>query len=96
MAAYLIFDVEQTNDRQMHDEYRRRAAPTLEQYGVKFVVGSGACETIEGNWHSQGMVILEFEDTEHFKRWYDSPEYKEIRKLRFQALTTRVILIQGD
>ena len=79
-------------------EYVQRVPPTLEKYGVKplvLVVGSAGYETIEGNWQSQGMIILEFEDREHFERWYHSPEYQEILPLRMQATSGQAILTLG-
>ena len=79
----------------MFAEYAQRAAPILAKYGVKFLVGGAAYETIEGNWQAQGVTILEFEDREHFERWYDSPEYKETRPLRIQATSGRAILAPG-
>ncbi|GCE23559.1 hypothetical protein KDK_73590 [Dictyobacter kobayashii] len=51
---------------------------------------------IEGNWQSQGMVILEFEDREHFERWYNSPEYQGILPLHLQATSGRLLLIKLD
>ncbi|QBD74947.1 DUF1330 domain-containing protein [Ktedonosporobacter rubrisoli] len=96
MAVYFIVDTMKVTDPQMHAEYSQRAASTLEQYGVKFLVGGSAPhEVIEGIWQTQGVAVLEFEDREHFKRWYDSPEYKEIRRLRIQSTSNRAIVILG-
>jgi uncharacterized protein (DUF1330 family) len=95
MAVYAISDTVEITDPQMLAEYVQRVAPTLEKYGVKpLVAGSAGYETIEGNWQSQGMIILEFEDREHFERWYNSPEYQEILPLRMQATSGRAILIK--
>jgi uncharacterized protein (DUF1330 family) len=94
MAAYFIVDVK-VHDPQLYEDYRKLVGPTLERYGGKFLVRGGASETIEGDWQPQRLVILEFDDTEQFKRWYHSPEYTEARSIRFQASTARAILIQG-
>jgi len=98
MAVYAISDTVEITDPQMLAEYVQRVPPTLEKYGVKplvLVVGSVGYETIEGNWQSQGVIILEFEDREHFERWYNSPEYQEILPLRMQATSGRAILTLG-
>jgi len=98
MAVYAISDTVEITDPQMLAEYVQRVPPTLEKYGVKPLVlvgGSAGYETIEGNWQSQGMIILEFEDREHFERWYNSPEYQEILPLRMQATSGRAILTLG-
>jgi uncharacterized protein (DUF1330 family) len=94
MAAYFIVDVN-VEDPAMYEEYRKRVNPTLEKYGGAFLARGGATETIEGDWQPQRLVILEFADSEHFKRWYHSPEYTEARAIRFQASQARAILVQG-
>jgi uncharacterized protein (DUF1330 family) len=95
MAVYAISDTAEITDPQMLAEYIQHVAPTLQKYGVKpLVAGSAEYETIEGNWRSQGMIILEFADREHFERWYNSPEYQEILPLRLQATFGRAILIK--
>ncbi|WP_126556974.1 DUF1330 domain-containing protein [Dictyobacter kobayashii] len=69
----------------------------LKKYGVKpLIAGRAEYEMIEGNWQSQGMVILEFEDREHFERWYNSPEYQGILPLHLQATSGRLLLIKLD
>ncbi len=94
MAVYFLSDIKVTNPS-LYDEYRKLVAPTLEQYGGKFLVRGGACESIEGAWKPERLVIVEFEDAAQFHRWYDSPEYTEARNIRFQASTADGILIQG-
>lgn len=95
MAAYFVVDIQEITDQQTYTDYSKQVKPTLEQYGGKFVVRGGAYETIEGGWQPQRFVILEFADTEQFKRWYNSPEYSKIRPLRFAASTARAIVVQG-
>ena len=94
MAVYFVVDIK-VHDPQVYEDYRKLVNPTLERYGGKFLVRGGTCETIEGDWQPQRLVILEFDDTEQFKRWYYSPEYSEARSIRFQASTAQAILVQG-
>jgi uncharacterized protein (DUF1330 family) len=94
MAAYFIVDVKVENP-ELYEEYRKGVARTLQLYGGTFLVRGGKCETIEGDWLPQRFVIVEFKNAEQFQRWYHSPEYSEIRKIRFQASTSRAILVQG-
>lgn len=94
MAAYFIVDVN-VEDPITYEEYRKLVQPTLELHGGKFLARGGATETIEGGWQSQRLVIIEFENTEQFRRWYDSPEYTAAREIRFRASHARAILVQG-
>lgn len=94
MAAYFIVDVK-VEDPTTYEEYRKRVNATLEPYGGKFLARGGATESIEGGWQAERLVILEFADTDHFKRWYNSPEYSEIKEIRWRASTAKAILVQG-
>jgi len=49
MSAYIIVEIEIT-DPVGYDEYKKQAAATVEQYGGKYIVRGGACETLEGAW----------------------------------------------
>lgn len=95
MAAYFVVDIKEITDPQTYAEYRQGVGATLEQYGGKFLVRGGAYETIEGDWQSQRLVIIEFADVAQFKRWYNSPEYSKLLKLRHSASTSRAVVIQG-
>lgn len=94
MAAYIIADVEVT-DPETYAEYRKVVPPTLEQYGGRFVVRGGAHETLEGDWQPGRVVVLEFDDVAAAKRWYDSPEYSEIKAIRQRASRGTLIVVEG-
>lgn len=94
MAAYIIADVEIT-DPETYAEYRKVVPPTLEQYGGRFVVRGGAHETLEGDWQPARVVVLEFDDVAAAKRWYDSPEYSEIKAIRQRASRGSLIVVEG-
>jgi len=47
------------------------------------------------DWQSQRLVVVEFADVQQFKRWYNSPEYSELLKLRLNASTSRAVVVQG-
>lgn len=95
MAVYFVLDIEKVTDQEKIAEYSQRGVETIKQYGGKLVVIGGAPETVEGNWQPQAVAILEFEDVEHFKRWYDSSEYQDVKPLRLQGSISRAMLLQG-
>ncbi|GCE45375.1 uncharacterized protein (DUF1330 family) [Thermosporothrix hazakensis] len=94
MSVYFIVDVKIT-DPKAYEEYRKQVQPTLDLYGGKFLVRGGKTWTIEGDWDPERIVIAEFQDEQHFRAWYDSPEYSKVRAIRFSASTSRGILVQG-
>jgi uncharacterized protein (DUF1330 family) len=94
MAVYFIVDVT-IDDPQSYAEYSKQVGPMVARYGGRFLVRGGVTSTVEGDWQLQRLVVIEFTDTEHFRAWYDSPEYTEVRTIRFQASTARAVLAQG-
>ena len=63
MTAYAIFDTD-VHDQTVMGEYLEKVAPTLKQYGAKFVVGTSEIDTVEGGWAPRRIAILECEDIE--------------------------------
>ena len=94
MPAYIIVEIEIT-DSVGYEEYKKRAAATVAQYGGKYIVRGGACETVEGDWKPKRIVVLQFDNLERAKAWLNSPEYVEPRKQRRRTAKTRMILVEG-
>jgi uncharacterized protein (DUF1330 family) len=59
------------------------------------VLAGGEPTVIEGEWHGDRAVVIEFEDQAHFRAWYDSPEYQEALKIRLAATDSRAALVPG-
>ena len=50
---------------------------------------------LEGDWDPARLVVLEFPDLEAAKRWYDSPQYQDAKRLREGAANLRMVAVQG-
>ncbi len=94
MAAYVIVDIYIT-DLVGYEEYKRLAAPTVTQYGGRYIARGGKTEILEGNWKPNRLVILEFESVEKAKQWLHSPQYSLARRLRHKTATTNMIVVEG-
>lgn len=94
MPAYIIVEIEIT-DSVGYEEYKKQAAATVEQYGGKYIVRGGVCETLEGDWKPKRLVVLQFDNMERAKAWLNSAEYVEPRKQRHRTASTRMILVEG-
>ncbi len=95
MAVYFVLEIEKVYDQQKFAEYAQRGVPTIQQAGGRLLVVGGSPEEVEGNWQPQAVAILEFADVEHFKGWYNSPDYREVMPLRLQGTASRGVLLQG-
>ncbi len=94
MAAYVIVDVDVT-DQARYDEYRKLSGPSVAAYNGQYIVRGGAVETLEGDWLPKRLVVIEFESVDQAKRWYNSPEYIEARRVRQGAATFNMIVVEG-
>lgn len=94
MSAYVIVDIEVT-DPAGYEEYKKLAPPTLQIYGGKYIARGGYNETLEGDWHANRLVILEFESLEKVKAWLNSPEYAPARALRHKYARTNMVVVEG-
>jgi uncharacterized protein (DUF1330 family) len=59
------------------------------------VATDGAPEVIEGEWTSDRVVILAFDNCDAFTTWLNAPEYQEIVKDRCAAAETTMLLVRG-
>jgi uncharacterized protein (DUF1330 family) len=94
MAAYVIGDIEVT-DPAIYDDYRKQVAATVAKYGGRFAVRGGKVESLEGGWAPKRVVLLEFPSFEQALKWYRSPEYAPLIKLRQKASRGKLILVEG-
>jgi uncharacterized protein (DUF1330 family) len=83
MAYYFVANYDVT-DPEMYAKYPPAVGPTLGQYGAKILVVDHEPKDIEGK-SGNTLIILEFESEEACRRWYDSPEYQAVVKLRTDA-----------
>jgi len=94
MAAYLVVEIE-VKDQAEFENYKQMAGAAILAYGGKYLVRGGAMTTLEGDWHPERFVIVEFESAEKAREWWDSQEYEEAKNLRQRVANTRMILVEG-
>jgi uncharacterized protein (DUF1330 family) len=94
MSAYIIVEVT-IHDHDAYEEYKKLTPASLLPFEGKFVVRGGACETLEGGWEPQRIVVLEFPTMEQAKAWWASDTYAPARAIRWNAANSRMIVIQG-
>lgn len=96
MSAFFFFDVQEITDQDKMNEYRQNIGELVEKYEGKYRVIGGEQQLLEGDWQPNFPVLIEFENIEKARRWYDSPEYKDLKALRLSATKGSAVLIDGD
>ena len=94
MPAYVIVETD-IRDPEQYERYRAASPGAVHSGGGRFVVRGGELAVLEGDWNPSRLVVLEFEDLEAAKRWYDSPEYEQAKRLRESAANLRMVAVQG-
>ena len=94
MTAYVLVDID-VHDPVKYEEYKKLAPDSIALYGGKYIARGGKTETLEGDWSPKRLVILQFDNSEQAKKWLNSPEYSEVRKMRLQTTHSQMIVIEG-
>ena len=94
MAAYVFAQIEVT-DAGLYEEYRKQVLAVVKHYGGKFIVRGGKVDPKEGDWRPERMIALEFPSMEQAQKWYHSPEYAPLIKLRQKASKGKLIIVEG-
>jgi uncharacterized protein (DUF1330 family) len=92
--GYWIGHVDVT-DPERYKDYIAANAVAFGKYGARFLVRNGACEVPEGGLKGRRHVVLEFDSYATAKACYDSPEYQAAIKIRLEASTGDLVIIEG-
>ena len=94
MPAYVIAETD-VHDLEQYARYKAASPGAIAAGGGRFIARGGELAVLEGDWRPNRLVLVEFEDLEAAKRWYDSPEYREARRLREGAATLHIVAVEG-
>jgi uncharacterized protein (DUF1330 family) len=94
MNAYVIAEIEIT-DPAGYEDYRRQVPGVIAKYGGRYVVRGGKVESLEGGWSPKRMAVVEFPSLEQALKFYRSPEYAPLIKIRQKASRGKLIIVEG-
>jgi uncharacterized protein (DUF1330 family) len=94
MPAYVIVETD-VHDEEQYERYKAASPGAIAAGGGRFLARGGELAVLEGDWRPKRLVLLEFADLEEARRWYDSPEYRDARRLREGAATLHMVAVDG-
>jgi uncharacterized protein (DUF1330 family) len=94
MPAYVIVETD-VHDPEQYERYKAASPGAVAAGGGRFIVRGGEMAVLEGDWQPKRLVVLEFEDLDAAKRWYESPEYQDAKRLREGAAHLRMVAVEG-
>jgi len=96
MPAYIVIDRLSVTDPEVFGRYQPTATAAVTSHGGRYVLPHGAqIETLEGNWKPDRIVLIEFDDANQAKQWWNSTEYAKARAVHRQATIANIILVDG-
>jgi len=79
-----------------YEEYRKQVPAVIAKYGGRFTVRGGKVEPLERRLVAEApQRCLNFRTLEQALKWYRSPEYAPLIKLRQKASRGRMVLVEG-
>ena len=94
MPAYLIAQV-RIYDVEAYKDYAGRSPEVIAAFGGRVLARGPAAEMLEGPGAGVRVVIVEFATVEAARKFYRSPEYQAIRKIRAPAAEAEVLIVEG-
>lgn len=92
--AYVII-TEAIHDPETMAEYSKASAPSLAEHGAKVLSVDTRPRILEGSWHGDRTVMLEFESVEAARAWYDSEDYQAALPIRQAAAASNAVVLSG-
>jgi len=92
--GYLIAHI-RVQDEEGMQKFRQIAGPTIAEYGGKVLVREPNPDVREGKDSGLALVI-EFENIETTRKFYESEKYQAAKAIRELASDTDLILVEGS
>lgn len=94
MPAYIVVETD-IHDAEQYELYKQASPAAVEAGGGRFIARGGEVAILEGDWQPKRLVLLEFPDLEAAKRFYESPEYQDAKRLREGAAGLNMVAVEG-
>jgi len=83
------------HDPEVYETYKQQAPISLAAYGGRYLTRGGALEVLSGSWPGERTIIVEFSSIAAGRAWHESKEYAPARRLRDQAASVNVVIVEG-
>jgi uncharacterized protein (DUF1330 family) len=92
--GYVIL-TEAIKDPEGMKAYAKAAGPTMGEGGCKILSVVTKPHVLEGDWHGDQTVVLEFDSVDAARAWYESEAYQKAAKLRQSAADCNAVILSG-
>ena len=93
-AGYVIAQLKVTNPEN-YKEYVAKVSEVVKKYDGEYLVRNGEYQSVEGEIKFPRLVVIKFPTYEKALEWYNSDEYKPIKKIRLENSEGSNIIVKG-
>lgn len=93
MAKGYVILTEAIKDPEGMKAYAQAAGSAMS--GATILAVDTSPKVIEGDWHGDQTVVLEFESVDAAQAWYESESYQKAAKLRQAAADCNAVILSG-
>ena len=93
-AGYVIAQLKVKNPEN-YEEYKEKVNSIIKKFGGEYLVRGGDHQVFEGEDNFPRIIILKFPSYEKALEWYNSEEYKPIKKIRLDNSEGSNIIVKG-
>jgi len=94
MSAYFIARIT-IHDPELYERYLEGFDAAFAPFRAEVLAVDEAPIVLEGSWPCTRTVIIRFADLEEARRWYGSPAYQELARVRQRAASADIALVRG-
>ena len=91
--GYLVAHI-RVHDKEGFEKFKEMSGPVISEYGGKVLVRNPSPDVREGS-DSGLAIVIEFENIEGARKFYESDKYTAARAVRELASDTELILVEG-
>lgn len=93
MPAILVADID-VQDAEDYAGYRSANPEIVTKYGGRYLAIGAQARVLEGDWIPRRTVIIEFPDMAAVTAFYESPEYAQVRGIRWRSADSRLVAFE--
>ena len=94
MPAYVIGFAEILQPER-YPEYKELAQRAVSAFGGRYIARGGNVEVLEGQWDPKRTVIMEFDNLDRARAWWESEQYREGKALRQSIARSTMLLVEA-
>lgn len=97
MTAYLIVNaVIHDRDAFMRSGYPAASAELVTRFGGRYLMRTPGAELLEGQFGQGASIVMsEWPDVDAARRFWTSPEYREVKQLREGLAECQVLVVEA-